>query len=79
MHVHIHTHTHAHTYTHVQVLEVCNDCQREQLLARVRAQLCTLKRYTYGKHIVARMEKLLSAGAKIQVWWWKAAGLQVIK
>jgi len=50
----------------VQVLEVCDDSQREQLLARVRAQLCTLKKYTYGKHIVARMEKLLSAGAKIQ-------------
>lgn len=48
------------------MLEVCDDLQREQLLARVRAQLCTLKKYTYGKHIVARMEKLLSAGAKIQ-------------
>lgn len=55
-------------YVVQKVLEVCDDTQREQLLQRVRAQLCTLKKYTYGKHIVARMEKLLSAGAKIQVW-----------
>ncbi|KAL6746999.1 pumilio family protein, partial [Haematococcus lacustris] len=44
------------------LLEVCNDEQRDVLLERVRDQLQTLKRFTYGKHIVARMEKLLSTG-----------------
>ena len=48
------------------MLEVCNERQREQLLSRVRAQLHALKRYTYGKHIVARVEKLLSAGTRLQ-------------
>lgn len=33
---------------------------------RVRVQLTVLKKYTYGKHIVARVEKLLCAGTKIQ-------------
>jgi hypothetical protein len=32
----------------------------------VRAHLHSLKKFTYGKHIVARVEKLLSAGAKLQ-------------
>jgi len=53
-------------YVVQKVLEVCDDTQREQLLVRVRAQLNSLKKFTYGKHIVARMEKLLSAGTKIQ-------------
>lgn len=48
------------------LLQVCNDDQRERLLARVRAQLWSLKKYTYGKHIVTRVEKLLSAGTRIQ-------------
>ncbi len=45
---------------------MCDDAQRDNLLQRVRAQLHHLKKFTYGKHIVARVEKLLSAGAKIQ-------------
>lgn len=53
-------------YVVQKVLEVCNDVQREQLLSRVRAQLHALKKYTYGKHIVARVEKLLSTGTKFQ-------------
>jgi pumilio RNA-binding family len=50
------------------VLEVCDDQQREMLLNRVRAQLHALKKFTYGKHIVARVEKLLSTGTKMQTY-----------
>jgi hypothetical protein len=32
----------------------------------VREQLHALRKYTYGKHVVSRVEKLLSAGTKIQ-------------
>ncbi|KXZ52645.1 hypothetical protein GPECTOR_9g690 [Gonium pectorale] len=53
-------------YVVQKVLEVCSDEQRETMLARVRQQLHALKRYTYGKHIVARVEKLLSAGTRYQ-------------
>lgn len=49
-----------------KVLEVCDDTQRDRLLSRVRLQLHALKKYTYGKHIVARVEKLLAAGTKLQ-------------
>eukprot|EP00798_Chlamydomonas_sp_ICE-L_P014163 gene14163-20130_t len=52
-------------YVVQRVLEVCDDAQREALLSRVRAQLSALKRYTYGKHIVARVEKLLSTGTRL--------------
>jgi hypothetical protein len=40
-------------------VQVCSDERREMLLSRVRAHLTSLRRYTYGKHIVARVEKLL--------------------
>ena len=36
------------------------------MLSRVRLQLHALKKYTYGKHIVARVEKLLATGTKMQ-------------
>ncbi len=53
-------------YVVQKVLEVCDERQREMLLARVRVQLHALKKYTYGKHIVARVEKLLFTGTKLQ-------------
>ncbi|MEW5300517.1 MAG: hypothetical protein WDW36_003446 [Sanguina aurantia] len=53
-------------YVVQKVLEVCSPAQREQLLGRVRAQLSALKRFTYGKHIVVRVEKLLAAGTRLQ-------------
>jgi pumilio RNA-binding family len=53
-------------YVVQKLLEVCDEEQREVLLQRVRAQLHSLKKFTYGKHIVARVEKLLSAGTKMQ-------------
>uniref|UniRef100_A0A0C9RL39 TSA: Wollemia nobilis Ref_Wollemi_Transcript_12836_4336 transcribed RNA sequence n=1 Tax=Wollemia nobilis TaxID=56998 RepID=A0A0C9RL39_9CONI len=51
-------------YVVQKVLETCGDQQREKLLSRIRVHLHALKKYTYGKHIVARVEKLLSVGEK---------------
>lgn len=51
-------------YVVQKVLETCNDQQREKLLTRIRVHLHALKKYTYGKHIVARVEKLLALGEK---------------
>lgn len=53
-------------YVVQKLLEVCEPGQREALLGLVRSHLSSLKKFTYGKHIVARVEKLLSAGARIQ-------------
>ncbi|KAK4791541.1 hypothetical protein SAY86_031954 [Trapa natans] len=49
-------------YVVQKVLETCDDHQRELILSRIKAHLNALKRYTYGKHIVARVEKLVAAG-----------------
>ena len=51
-------------YVVQKVLETCDDQERELLLSRIRVHLHALKKYTYGKHIVARVEKLLAAGGK---------------
>lgn len=52
-------------YVVQKVLETCDDQQREMILTRIKAHLNTLKKYTYGKHIVARVEKLVAAGGTV--------------
>ncbi|KAL5549352.1 hypothetical protein UlMin_004583 [Ulmus minor] len=45
-------------YVVQKTLEICADSQRKRLLERIRAHAHALKKYTYGKHIVARSEQL---------------------
>ncbi|CAM8990110.1 unnamed protein product [Rhodiola kirilowii] len=45
-------------YVVQKILEVSTDRHRDVLLSRIRAHLTGLKKYTYGKHIVARFELL---------------------
>ncbi|KAF8403099.1 hypothetical protein HHK36_011193 [Tetracentron sinense] len=49
-------------YVVQKVLETCNEQSRELILSRIKVHLNALKRYTYGKHIVARVEKLVTTG-----------------
>uniref|UniRef100_A0A0D6QS73 PUM-HD domain-containing protein n=1 Tax=Araucaria cunninghamii TaxID=56994 RepID=A0A0D6QS73_ARACU len=51
-------------YVVQKVLETCDDQQREFILSRIKVHLNALKKFTYGKHIVARVEKLITAGEK---------------
>ncbi|KAJ8559519.1 hypothetical protein K7X08_003577 [Anisodus acutangulus] len=51
-------------YVVQKVLETCSDMQRELILSRIKVHLNALKKYTYGKHIVARVEKLVAAGER---------------
>jgi pumilio RNA-binding family len=51
-------------YVVQKVLETCDDQQRELILGRIKVHLNALKKYTYGKHIVARVEKLVAAGER---------------
>ncbi|ONK72281.1 uncharacterized protein A4U43_C04F17710 [Asparagus officinalis] len=51
-------------YVVQKVLETCDDKNRELILSRVKVHLNALKKYTYGKHIVARVEKLVTAGER---------------
>lgn len=52
-------------YVVQKVLETCDDQQRELILSRIKVHLNALKKYTYGKHIVARVEKLVAAGGTV--------------
>ncbi|GAB2224924.1 hypothetical protein Droror1_Dr00005705 [Drosera rotundifolia] len=45
-------------YVVQKILEKCSENQRDLLLGRIRGHLHSLKKYTYGKHIVSRFEQL---------------------
>lgn len=51
-------------YVVQKVLETCDDKSRELILSRIKVHLAALKRYTYGKHIVSRVEKLITSGER---------------
>ncbi|KAL9165346.1 hypothetical protein ABFS82_06G165300 [Erythranthe guttata] len=51
-------------YVVQKVLETCDDKSRELILSRIKVHLNALKRYTYGKHIVSRIEKLVATGER---------------
>ncbi|KAG4918404.1 hypothetical protein JHK85_056685 [Glycine max] len=45
-----------------KVLEICSKNQRATLLSRITLNVDALKKYTYGKHIVAQFEELVREG-----------------
>ncbi|KAL5569371.1 hypothetical protein UlMin_025946 [Ulmus minor] len=51
-------------YVIQKVLETCNDESLALILSRIKVHLNALKRYTYGKHIVSRVEKLIATGER---------------
>uniref|UniRef100_A0A6N2LN22 PUM-HD domain-containing protein n=1 Tax=Salix viminalis TaxID=40686 RepID=A0A6N2LN22_SALVM len=52
-------------YVVQKILETSNDKQKEILLSRINAHLNALKKYTYGKHIVARFEQLCGEESQV--------------
>lgn len=51
-------------YVVQKVLETCDDQSLELIVSRIKVHLNALKRYTYGKHIVSRVEKLIATGER---------------
>lgn len=51
-------------YVVQKVLEICDDQSLELIVSRIKVHLNALKRYTYGKHIVSRVEKLIATGER---------------
>ncbi|XP_019434377.1 PREDICTED: pumilio homolog 4-like isoform X1 [Lupinus angustifolius] len=51
-------------YVVQKVLETCDDRSLELILSRIKVHLNALKRYTYGKHIVSLVEKLITTGER---------------
>jgi hypothetical protein len=47
-------------YVVQKVLEICDDQNCELILSRIKVYLNALKRYDYGKHIVARVDKVIA-------------------
>ena len=58
-------------YVVQKVLEICSDQERELIMGRIKVHLNALKKYTYGKHIVARVEKLVATGGMHILTIWK--------
>lgn len=55
-------------YVVQKILEISNDKQRATLLNRIKVHLQSLRKYTYGKHIVARFEQLSGEGLLTPIW-----------
>ena len=53
-------------YVVQKILDTCTDIQRATLLNRIRTHVNALKKYTYGKHIVARFEQQYGEGNAFQ-------------
>ena len=53
-------------YVVQKVLETCDDQSLALILSRIKVHLNALKRFTYGKHIVSRVEKLITTGGELQ-------------
>eukprot|EP00727_Mastigamoeba_balamuthi_P012133 m51a1_g7542 putative maternal protein pumilio (845) ;mRNA; r:70110-73424 len=45
-------------YVVQKVLEVADEAQRDLLVARIRPHMAMLRKFTYGKHIITRIEKI---------------------
>lgn len=54
-------------YVVQKMIEVADSQQRKSLLLRIRPHMNSLRRFTYGKHILAKLEKYMNTGAKTAV------------
>ncbi|KAL7750154.1 mRNA binding protein puf3 [Sorochytrium milnesiophthora] len=48
-------------YVVQKMLDVVDDTQREMLVNRIKPHLHSLKKYTYGKHLITKVERLLAS------------------
>jgi hypothetical protein len=44
-------------YVIQKIIDVVDDEQRELLIQKIKPHTLVLKKFTYGKHIIARLEK----------------------
>ena len=47
-------------YVVQKMIDVAEHSQRKMLMHKIRPHIPTLKKYTYGKHIIAKLEKYFS-------------------
>ena len=51
-------------YVVQKMIEVADSQQRKALLIRIRLHMNSLRRFTYGKHILAKLEKYMNTSSK---------------
>lgn len=51
-------------YVVQKMIEVADSQQRKSLLLRIRPHMSSLRRFTYGKHILAKLEKYTNSSSK---------------
>lgn len=51
-------------YVVQKMIEVADSQQRKNLLMRIRPHMSALRRFTYGKHILAKLEKYVTSNGK---------------
>ena len=51
-------------YVIQKMIEVADSQQRKTLLVRIRPHMNSLRRFTYGKHIMAKLEKFMNTSSK---------------
>jgi len=49
-------------YVVQKILEVCNNDQKVNFIEFIKPHITSLKKYTYGKHIINRLEKVNGGG-----------------
>lgn len=52
-------------YVVQKMIEVAESPQRKSLLQRIRPHLPALRRFTYGKHILAKLDKFMPKNADL--------------
>jgi len=50
-------------YVVQKILDLVDDNQREMIINKIKPHIQSLKKYTYGKHIIARLEKIIQQRA----------------
>ena len=50
-------------YVIQKLLEISDPQQRDMLIAKIRPHFSSLRKFTYGKHIIAKIEKLTGGQA----------------
>ena len=51
-------------YVVQKIIDVVDDQEREILITRVRPHIGALKKYTFGKHIISRVENFVASSLR---------------
>lgn len=56
-------------YVVQKMLDVAESSQKKLMIQKMKPHMNNLKRYTYGKHIISKVEKIFTHTAQASQWW----------